>query len=288
MADIYSILNLSSKYISTDHANGDTVTVTIYDLADSSTVPLTSNLAIPVNSSGHFRFGLANITTQPTTEKQYLAICTGSPSAIERHVKIDVNDWIDQISVMTANTGINPVTITVQESDTTPIGEVKVSIEDLGGKVQGSSKTNASGVALFNLDAGGYNVKVQKNGVNFDFTSYAMTVTTSGSLTITGTPLSIPVPVNPDNCKIWFRESTQGGSLQGQSNATLKIKQLPFNPSNNFRLGDEVKASYDSATQVFYWEVGKGAVVTVKNALTVSTKSFTVPQVAIAELQSLL
>ncbi len=53
---------------------GATVTITLYDLSDESTVTLMSNSCNEVASTGVFRWSTSNITTQPTTKKEYLWI----------------------------------------------------------------------------------------------------------------------------------------------------------------------------------------------------------------------
>lgn len=53
---------------------GSTVTIDLYDLSDESSVTLTSDSCNEVGSTGVFIWSTSNITTQPTTLKEYLWI----------------------------------------------------------------------------------------------------------------------------------------------------------------------------------------------------------------------
>ena len=56
--------------------SGETVTITLYDLADDSSVTLSDNSCSEVGTTGVYKWSTANITTQPTTMKQYLYFMT--------------------------------------------------------------------------------------------------------------------------------------------------------------------------------------------------------------------
>ena len=57
---------------------GNTVTISLYKLSDSSTVTLTSASCTEISTTGVFKWNTSNITTQPTVFTEYLWIMTNS------------------------------------------------------------------------------------------------------------------------------------------------------------------------------------------------------------------
>ena len=244
----YSISELSSgkALVRALHTTGATVVFELYDSAGDP-VTLTNTACTEIATSGVFVFDLDNITTKPTVLENYQGFFKEGVTVVG-YIEARAGGWVES-----STTGGNPLVVTVEDASTNPIGDCGVTLWNFDQSViLGTGETNQStGQVTFNVDAADYIITCSKAGVNFDPT-YPITVAIgSNAETITGDVLTIPVPVSPDNCKIWFRESVQSGALQGQTNATLKITALPFNPSNNFRLGNDVKATYDRQTQIY-------------------------------------
>lgn len=77
-------------------STGSTVTISLYDISDDSSIELSSSSCSEIGTTGVFKFALSNITTKPTTYKQYLYVMTDSLSS-----KIDVFEiggWVQGIS----------------------------------------------------------------------------------------------------------------------------------------------------------------------------------------------
>lgn len=93
---------------------GDTVTISLYDLSDSSSVSLTSGACAEISTTGVFKWDTTDITTQPTSMTEYLwimdnstikkygkIILGGYPDDVEKLLKVQKNKWDIKNNVLT-------------------------------------------------------------------------------------------------------------------------------------------------------------------------------------------
>jgi len=76
---------------------GATVTIALYDLSTEASVTLTSSSCNEVGSTGVFAWSTSNITTQPTTLKEYLWIMTDS--TVTSYGKIVLGGYPELVSL---------------------------------------------------------------------------------------------------------------------------------------------------------------------------------------------
>jgi len=76
------ISELSSINAVGSFSTGEAVTITVYDMSDSSVVALNSNVCSEIATTGKYKWNFSNITTPPTSIKQYLYIMTNGVSTI--------------------------------------------------------------------------------------------------------------------------------------------------------------------------------------------------------------
>jgi len=89
--------------------SGGTVTITIYDLSNGSTVPLTSNVCSEIGITGLYRWDSSNITTQPTIFKQYLYVMSdGINRFVGKFVLGGFTDEVDEVKAKTDNLPADP------------------------------------------------------------------------------------------------------------------------------------------------------------------------------------
>lgn len=67
-----------TTYLLSKFNSGDTVTISLYNLSDSSEVTIDSNSCSEIGTSGVFKWSTSNITTAPTTYTEYLWIMTNT------------------------------------------------------------------------------------------------------------------------------------------------------------------------------------------------------------------
>lgn len=76
---------------------GNTVTITVYDLSDSSVVTLDSNSCLEIGSTGTFKWPFSNITTAPTSIIQYFYEMTNG-SQIQREIEF-FGGWTELLGI---------------------------------------------------------------------------------------------------------------------------------------------------------------------------------------------
>ncbi len=95
-----------SPWILGQFVAGDTVTITIYDLSDSSAVTLDSNSCSEVGTTGIFKWNTSDIGTQPTEMVEYLWIMSNGTT--DQRGKIVLGGYVDnlgrEISIISNNT----------------------------------------------------------------------------------------------------------------------------------------------------------------------------------------
>lgn len=76
--------------------SGDTVTIALYDLADSSTPTLTSNACSEIGSTGVFKWRTSSLQSQPTSKTEYLWIMSnGTASSYGKVVLGGYPEYVD-------------------------------------------------------------------------------------------------------------------------------------------------------------------------------------------------
>lgn len=91
-----------TTYILGKFNTGNTVTISLYKLSDSSSVTLTSNVCAEISTTGVFKWATSNITTQPTSFAEYLYIMTNGTETKYGKIALGGGMWDEE----TANHGI--------------------------------------------------------------------------------------------------------------------------------------------------------------------------------------
>lgn len=243
-------INLSEKF-----TTGNTVTISVYDLSDGSSVALDSNACIEISTSGIFRFDLiGNITTPPAGYVEYVYEMDNSSTTKQGKIKIyDIAD--------SAN-GANQVTITVNDDDTDPIEGVEVQIYNSAQTLLiGKKDTNASGQAVFSLNDGSYKVRLYKSLIDFTVPE-DLTVSGVTTDTYTGTLLTITPGSGAGECELSIFVSSQRPTIALASlTGTAKIISLPTKINGVYYTGQVVNGTYDSTNKRIYWILPRSATV---------------------------
>jgi hypothetical protein len=270
---------------------GDTVTIQVWKKSTGLAETLTSAACTEIGTTGYFRWSWSSLTTAPTAFTEYLWEMDNGTGA-QQAAEVVFGGYPDTlVASVTALTGANPVTINVQETDTTPIASVKVSIyaaaDTTFSTPLGTGQTNASGVFSFTMDDGAYKVRLAKLQVNFA-ASEDLTVSGSTTDTYNGTVLTIPVSGEADVCRVYQYARTQSGTSPSQSlDATAQIKSLPHVSAAGYHVGDKIQATFNTQDGLFYWDLPYGAVVFFKAASYDINSTHTIPSTAQVALDTL-
>lgn len=130
--------------------NGDTVTISLYKLSDSSSVTLISNSCSQISTTGVFKWASTNITTQPTAFTEYVWIMTNGttsqygkivlggypdnadmkisdiPTAVENRQEMDSNST--KLANLDTTISSRMATFTYTAPDNTSIGDIKTEV----------------------------------------------------------------------------------------------------------------------------------------------------------------
>lgn len=280
--DRYTLGELPDTYAVEWFNPGDTVTVSVYNLLGGASVALTSNACIEIGTTGVFRWSWDNITTKPTDYVQYLYIMD--------------NGLTEQVGYTTfggypeliAPTGTSTVTITVEETDTTPIADVFVKVFSLSDQLLRTAYTDPSGQVVFNMTDGTYYVVLYKNQVNFSATE-SLVVSGATTDTYNGEVLTIPVPAEANICRVNAFAFVQNSTAAVPSfDGTATIIHTPFSIDNRYYEGATVKAQFNTTTGMFYWDLPYGALVKINSrVIGITNRTISVPEHAAASLNDL-
>lgn len=269
---------------------GSTVTIAVYNKSTGTAEALTSNVCSEIGATGFFKWPWSNLTTPPASFTEYLFVMSDGAGA-ERAEEVIFGGYPDTLvaSVISSPSGASAVAINVQEADTTPINTVKVAIYDATNTVLlGSGTTDASGQFAFTIDNGNYKIRLSKLQTNFSATE-DLVVSGITSATYIGEVLTIPVPSDPQVCRIDSYSFNQSGQNPTQTfDGTAQITSLPYNANGMYHVGQKVLGTYSTATGNFYWILPRGAVVRFRaDSLGIDAQA-TVPDIANALLESLI
>lgn len=240
-----------------EFTTSDTVTISLADLSDGSTVALDSNACTEITTSGIFRWPVANITTYPTSFTEYSYIMTnGSATKVGKLVLFDQADFAN---------GANQVTITVNDTVPNPIEGVQVQIWNSADTVlQDIKSTNASGQVVVMLNDGDYKVKLFKSLVSF---TVPEDLTVSGTTTDTyeGTLITITSGAGAGECEVSIFSASQRPTVALSSlTGTAQIVSLPAELTGVFYPGKKIDGTYDSVLGRIFWVLPRGATVAFK------------------------
>jgi len=279
----FTLSEIASTVIRAGFTTGDTVTVTIYNNASSTPVALDSNACIEIGSTGYFVFGLSNITTPPTTYADLFWVMTNSTTEVTGNM-IFGGSIEDTVRL----SGANVVTLTIEETDETPIAAAEIQLWNSGQTLLLDTKTtNSSGQVVFSADDGSYKVVASKPQVSFTVPE-DLTVSGTTAQTYNGTPNVITPGSGAGECEVSIFASSQAPSSYLSSlKGTAQIKQLPTSVSGVYYSGQKITGTYDSTTGRLYWLLPRTAVVSfVVDGLGISSEK-TIPSQASADYTDL-
>lgn len=139
------------------------------------------------------------------------------------------------VSTAGAGGGSNVVTLTVEDGDGDPVGSCPVRVANAGGQLLGYGLTNsATGVVVFNLDAGTYAVTLGPLSDYSPANPYALTVAGDTTETLTVTAISIPTPADPSLCVVYAdMRNAAGGQLLGAGEGSLNVVAVNARPAGS-------------------------------------------------------
>lgn len=163
----------------------------------------------PVNNPGIYELevDLSTITNEISND-HYVASAQAPAIFYEAHADFRTED-----ADATSGFGDFTITITVEDGGAIPIPSVDIKIKDSTDSVTIARRsTDASGEAIFNLDADTYNVHITKIGYEFPGSPETLVVSADGGVTYNGDLVVIPPPVGGDKCTVSGFEFDVNGS----------------------------------------------------------------------------
>lgn len=200
----------------------------------------------------------------------------------------------DGIKVFVATTtvltgdGDNLVTLTIEEVDTTPIPDVKISIMNSDSTVLlATGISDSNGDASFSLDDGTYKVLLRRIGWTFTVPETLVVDESPETDTYNGTEISVGDPPVADVCRMYEYCVDQVGDPLASITCWAAITDRPYDDGEGMFETQEVVGTYDSGTGLVYWDIVRGATVTIKIDEIGLYKKYTVPDQATARLGDL-
>lgn len=131
--------------------------------------------------------------------------------------------------------GAHVVTLTVEDGDGDPVGSCPVRVANAGGQLLGYGLTNsATGVVVFNLDAGDYIVTLGPLSDYSPANPYTLTVAGDTTADLTVTAISLPTPTDPGLCVVYAdMRNVVGGQPLGAGEGSLNVIQVISRPSGS-------------------------------------------------------
>ena len=131
--------------------------------------------------------------------------------------------------------GAHVVTLTVEDGDGNSVGSCPVRVANAGGQLLGYGLTNsATGVVVFNLDAGDYIVTLGPLSDYSPANPYALTVAGDTTADLVVTAISIPTPADPSLCVVYAdMRNVVGGQPLGAGEGSLNVIQVISRPSGS-------------------------------------------------------
>lgn len=131
--------------------------------------------------------------------------------------------------------GAHVVTLTVEDGDGNSVGSCPVRVANAGGQLLGYGLTNsATGVVVFNLDAGDYIVTLGPLSDYSPANPYALTVAGDTTADLVVTAISIPTPADPSLCVVYAdMRNVVGGQPLGAGEGSLNVVAVNARPAGS-------------------------------------------------------
>ena len=135
-------------------------------------------------------------------------------------------------------TGANSVTITVTDTNSSPLANVKTRL--YAGAVNLLQSTGTTGAATFGVDNGTYALILTLPG--YQFTPTTITVSSASSFTEQMTPTYIPQPTSPTGCVVYFNLIDDDGTPVVGEQVTFTQTTAATGSGNVYLGGTTIKA----------------------------------------------
>ena len=184
--------------------------------------------------------------------------------------------------------GANQVDLTIEEVDTTPIPDVKISIMNSDSTVLlATGMSDSNGEASFALDDGTYKVLLSRIGWTFTVPETLVVDESPETDTYNGTEVSMGSPPSADICRIGEFCVDQIGVPLSSVTSYAAITDKPFDDGSGAYETEKIVGTYSAVTGLVYWDIVKGATVLVEIKEIGIHKKYTVPDQANARLGDL-
>jgi len=166
--------------------------------------------------------------------------------------------------------GAHVVTLTVEDGDGNSVGSCPVRVANAGGQLLGYGLTNsATGVVVFNLDAGDYIVTLGPLSDYSPANPYALTVAGDTTADLTVTAISLPTPADPSLCVVYAdMRNAVGGQLLGAGEGSLNVIQVLSRPAGSTEVladdGDNDAPALTDGSGRAALSIIRGAVVRIR------------------------
>jgi acyl CoA:acetate/3-ketoacid CoA transferase alpha subunit len=187
-----------------------------------------------------------------------------------------------------SGSGSNQVELTIEEVDTTPIPDVKITILNSDSTVLiATGMSDSNGEANFALDDGSYKVLLSRIGWSFTVPENLAVDESPETATFNGTEVSVGSPPAADVCRIYEYCVDQDGDPLSAVTSYAAITDRPFDDGSGMYEKLKAPGTYDSGTGLIYWDIVKSAKVFVEIQEIGLYKKYTVPDQANARLGDL-
>ena len=188
------------------------------DAANLTLSVITDNVAVPyAGAVTELTPGEYGIEVEETGAMQSVVGSTSTPNAIVIPAR-----WQNAPAV-----GAHVVTLTVVDGDGNPVGSCPVRVANAGGQLLGYGLTNsATGVVVFNLDAGDYIVTLGPLSDYSPANPYTLTVAGDTTADLTVTAISLPTPSSASCYALYNTETDEQDLAFGASGITVQVIDL--------------------------------------------------------------
>ena len=159
----------------------------------------------------------------------------GTPASSDPIYAVGSVAWL----VPPAAAGANSVTITVTDTNSSPLANVKTRL--YAGAVNLLQSTGTTGAATFGVDNGTYALILTLPG--YQFTPTTITVSSASSFTEQMTPTYIPQPTSPTGCVVYFNLIDDDGTPVVGEQVTFTQTTAATGSGNVYLGGTTIKAT---------------------------------------------
>jgi hypothetical protein len=178
--------------------------------------------------------GYMNTPRNPLYDQEILRVVRAAPLVLDASTTIGVFPSAVLVNAPggTGGTGANAVTLTVTDTNSAALANVKAHI--YAGAVDWRQITSTSGTCRFGLDDGTYSLVLTLPG--YQFTPTTLTVSSASAFTATMTATYVPAPASPTGCTVYFNVIDDDGTAVVGEQFTF-IQTTPPTGSGNVYLG---------------------------------------------------